>query len=73
MPEYDNENRGVLFPNKYKEDGDKKPNYTGSVDVQGEQWRLAAWDNTSKNGVKYISLVVSEPKEKEEVEEEVPF
>ena len=73
MTEYDNENRGVLFPNKYKEDGDKKPNYTGSVDVQGEQWRLAAWDNTSKNGVKYISLVVSEPKEKEEVEEEVPF
>tara|TARA_Y100001951_G_C11164499_1_gene196690 strand:+ start:286 stop:507 length:222 start_codon:yes stop_codon:yes gene_type:complete len=73
MPEYDNENRGVLFPNKYKEDGDKKPNYTGSVDVQGEQWRLAAWENTSKNGVKYISLVVSEPKEKEEVEEEVPF
>lgn len=73
MPEYNNENRGVLFPNKYKEDGDKKPNYTGSVDVQGEQWRLAAWDNTSKNGVKYISLVVSEPKEKEEVEEEVPF
>jgi len=73
MLEYDNENRGVLFPNKYKEDGDKKPNYTGSVDVQGEQWRLAAWENTSKNGVKYISLVVSEPKEKEEVEEEVPF
>ena len=73
MPEYNNENRGVLFPNKYKEDGDKKPNYTGSVDVQGEQWRLAAWENTSKNGVKYISLVVSEPKEKEAVEEEVPF
>ena len=73
MPEYDNENRGVLFPNKYKEDGDKKPNYTGSVDVQGEQWRLAAWENTSKNGVKSISLAVSEPKDKEEAEEEVPF
>jgi uncharacterized protein (DUF736 family) len=73
MPEYETENRGVLFPNRYKEDGDNKPDYTGNVDVQGEQWRLAAWENTSAKGNRYLSIAVSEPKDKESDDTEVPF
>jgi len=64
MPDYDNTNSGVLFPNQYKEDGDTKPDYLGSVNVNGEDWRLAAWANTSKKGKEYMSIRVSEPKEK---------
>jgi uncharacterized protein (DUF736 family) len=77
MPDYDDTNKGVLFPNRYKEDGDKRPNYTGTVNVNGEEFRLAAWDRTSKNNNAYLSVVVSEPREKEVAQtsssEEVPF
>tara|TARA_R110002012_G_C11573458_1_gene604602 strand:+ start:368 stop:616 length:249 start_codon:yes stop_codon:yes gene_type:complete len=66
MPEYDNTNKGALFPNSYKEDGDNKPDFLGNVNVEGEEWRLAAWSNTSKNGKDYLSINVSEPKEKGE-------
>ena len=80
MSEYDNTNRGALFPNSYKEDGDKKPDYLGNVNVDGEEWRLAALANTSKNGKDYLSITVSEPQEKAEPngkstvdEDDVPF
>lgn len=72
MPEYQTENRGVLFPNRYKEEDDNKPDYTGTVDVNGEPWRLAAWKNVSKKGNSYLSVAVSEPKVSEE-DEKVPF
>jgi len=72
MPEYQTENRGVLFPNRYKEEGDNKPDYTGKVDVNGEEWRLAAWENTSKKGNSYLSVAVSEPRVDGE-DEKVPF
>ena len=69
--------RGVLFPNKYKEEDDKRPDFTGTVTVSGEEWSLAAWKNTSKNGNDYLSLSLSEPREKSEGQEqgsgEVPF
>lgn len=71
MPEYKTENRGVLFPNRYKEEGDNKPDYTGKLDVNGEEWRLAAWENTSAKGNNYLSVSVSEPRVDED--EKVPF
>jgi uncharacterized protein (DUF736 family) len=64
MPDYDNTNKGVLFPNQYKEEGDSKPDYLGNVNVNGEEWSLAAWANTSKNGKDYLGVRVSEPREK---------
>ena len=63
MPDYDNTNKGVLFPNQYKEEGDTKPDYLGNVNVNGEEWSLAAWENTSKNGKEYLGVRVSEPRE----------
>jgi len=65
MPDYDNTNKGVLFPNQYKEEGDSKPDYLGNVNVNGEEWSLAAWANTSKKGKEYLGVRVSEPRVKE--------
>ena len=39
MSEYDNTNSGVLFANKYKEDGDSRPDFVGTIDVKGTEYR----------------------------------
>ena len=67
MSDYDNTNSGVLFVNQYKEDGDSRPNFVGKLDVEGKEYRLAGWKNTSKTGKRYISVKVQEPQEKQEV------
>jgi|TARA_R100001530_G_scaffold62457_1_gene44937 uncharacterized protein (DUF736 family) len=67
MSDYDNTNSGVLFVNQYKEDGDSRPNFVGKLDVEGKEYRLAGWKNTSKAGKRYISVKVQEPQEKQEV------
>ena len=33
--EYDNTNRGAMFVNSYKEEGDNRPDFTGNVNVDG--------------------------------------
>lgn len=82
MPDYDNTNRGVLFNNAYKEDGDSKPDFLGNVNVEGKEWSLAAWNNTSKAGKDYLSIRISEPREKnngttgsstENTDDNIPF
>lgn len=55
---YDNSNRGALFKNKKKEDGDKRPNYTGSLNVGGTDYWISAWLETSKAGERFMSLAV---------------
>lgn len=59
MPEYDNTNRGALFPND-KDGNDKRPDFTGTVNVDGRELRLAAWKAEAKSGTKYLQLKVSE-------------
>ena len=66
MSEYDNTNSGVLFANNYKEDGDSRPDFVGSLDVNGTEYRLAGWKNTSKAGKRYISVKVEDAKPKDE-------
>ena len=74
MSEYDNTNSGVLFVNKYKEDGDSRPDFVGNVDIKGTEYRLAGWKNISKGGKRYISVKVEDAKPKEgEATEEAPF
>ena len=51
---------------------------TGVVDVEGKEYRVSAWSNTSKNGMKYLSLKVSEKQDGQQMQsqkndEEMPF
>lgn len=61
MTEYDNTNRGVLFKNN-QGDNPKRPQYRGSLNVNGADYNISAWIKESrKDGSKFMSLSV-EPK-----------
>lgn len=59
MADYDNTNRGVLFRND-KKDSDNHPDYTGKINIDGDEKRLAAWLRESKSGNKFLSISISE-------------
>lgn len=61
--EYDNTNRGAIFPNMKKEK-ETHPDMTGSLDVGGVEYYVSGWTKVSKKGQKFLSLSV---KAKEEV------
>lgn len=63
--EYDNTNTGVLF-RKDKEGNEKRPDYKGTLNVEGKEYEIAGWKRVSKSGKAYVSLKISEPYEKEE-------
>lgn len=65
MPEYDNTNRGILF-RETKKKSDKAPDYTGKIDVNGHEFRLAGWIKDGRNNTKFLSLSLSEPQEKKQ-------
>ena len=57
--EYDNTNRGAMFVNSYKEDGDNRPDFTGTIDVEGVEYKIAGWKRTAeKKGTRFISLSI---------------
>lgn len=56
---YDNTNRGVLFPND-KEGNESRPDYTGKINVDGVDKRLAAWISTSDRVGEYLRISVSD-------------
>lgn len=46
MPEYDNRNTGVLFPNERKREGKRDPDLTGTwTDANNVEHWLSAWQN----------------------------
>lgn len=58
------DNSGTLWPNPKKKAGDRRPDFTGAVTVNGKNLRVAAWSQYSeKQGVDYLSLSFTEPKE----------
>lgn len=61
MSNYDNS--GALFKNSKKEK-ESQPDLTGKITVNGVEYNLYGWGNTSKSGNEYISLKVSEFKPK---------
>ena len=56
---------GSLFKNDKKGDNDKAPLYKGKCVVDGVEKEMAAWMQTSKSGVTYMSLKFSEPYNKD--------
>ncbi len=52
-------NTGVLFIQREKT-SEKSPDFTGTVNIDGKDYRLAAWNKTSAKGVKYYSLAISD-------------
>tara|TARA_R100001530_G_scaffold126726_1_gene95667 strand:+ start:3007 stop:3216 length:210 start_codon:yes stop_codon:yes gene_type:complete len=62
---YDNTNKGALF-NAKEVKTDKHPVMTGKLNVEGKDWHIAGWKAESKKGEKYLSLKVSEPREKQD-------
>lgn len=55
--EFDNTNKFVLFPND-KKGNEKAPDLTGKINVDGKEFRLAAWTKTSPKVAKFLSGVV---------------
>lgn len=60
---YDNNLSGALFKNDKKET-EKHPDYKGSCEINGTEYWVSSWLNTSGKGVKYLSLKFS-PKDGE--------
>jgi len=61
MSNYDNS--GALFKNSKKEK-ESQPDLTGKITINGVEYSLSGWGNTSKSGTEYISIKVSELKPK---------
>lgn len=62
MAEFDNTNRGVLFKNTRKTKPNH-PDYQGTINVKGTEYRLSAWIKVSKNSVRFLSLSLSDQKQ----------
>jgi uncharacterized protein (DUF736 family) len=63
--QYDNTDSGILYINEKKEK-DTQPDYTGKVNQDGRDRRLAGWKKVDKNGKSYLSLQVSDFQNKQE-------
>ena len=61
IKQYDDTNRGSLFKNDRKT-ADTHADYTGSLNVNGQEFWINAWLKESKSGTKFMSLSVR-PKE----------
>lgn len=53
------ENRGNMFINKDKKTP-SHPDYKGTVNVEGKVYFLSGWTTTSKAGLSYLSVSVTE-------------
>mgnify|MGYP003145435003 CR=1 FL=1 len=63
MSDYDNNMKGVLFSNEKTKE--TQPDYTGTICINNEEYRISAWDNTSKAGKEYKSIKVTTKEEAE--------
>ena len=62
---------GAIFNNSYKEPNDKKPHYTGKLEMFEK--RIACWKQT-KGDMNYLSFRITEPQENvSELDDEIPF
>lgn len=60
------DNSGTLFRNSKKQEGDKLPDYNGTIKVDGVEKQIAGWVRQGAKGT-FLSLKISEPYKKPEV------
>jgi len=53
------QNTGAIFKNEKK--ADNHPDYKGKINVDGVDKEIALWVKESKSGLKYFSVVISNP------------
>ena len=75
--EYDNTNSGVFFRERDKQGNEKRPDYTGKLNVEGKEYRLAGWIRQGAKG-DFLSLKVSEPqppksRSSQDFDDDIPF
>lgn len=65
--EYDNEMRGAAFKNKRKKKGDSRPHYTGSIQIDGEEYWVSVWlqeiSQGEREGETMLSMAFNEKDE----------
>ena len=54
------ENTGAIFKNKNKT-AKNHPDYSGVVNANGKEMDIALWLRESKSGIKYFSVMLTEP------------
>jgi len=61
MTEYDNTNRGAIWPNDRMREGKKDPEFTGSLNVDGVEYWVSAWKRKpdAKVGAPSLSFSVN--------------
>ena len=57
---FDNTNKGVLFKDE-KRTNERAPEYTGTINVRGMDYKISAWIKESKAGKRFLSLAISSP------------
>lgn len=70
---YDDTNRGVLFRSREEPKTDKHPSHSGTINVEGREYRISGWmKQSNKTGEKFLSLAVTPkdaPKESKPVKQ----
>jgi hypothetical protein len=61
VSDYDNTNRGAIWPNDRMREGKKDPEFTGSLDVEGVEYWVSAWRRKpdAKPGAPSLSLSIN--------------
>ena len=79
MPQYDNNMTGVLFKNT-RSRGENSPEYTGSCEINREEYWVSAWVKEGKKG-KFFSLAFrakneqqqQKPQQNQDFDDSIPF
>jgi hypothetical protein len=71
---FDNTNRGSLFNNQASKKSETDPDYSGSINIDGNEYALRGWIKVSKNkGTKFLSLSARVKEAKPEPRRAAPF
>lgn len=54
------ENTGGLWPNKFKGVGDKRPDFTGDININGVTHKIAGWRTDGAHGKPIVALRVEQ-------------